>query len=32
MFRRLPQQGGQPRDISEVVNGIIDGKQTTRVQ
>jgi hypothetical protein len=26
MFRRLPQQGGQPRDISEVVNGIIDGK------
>lgn len=26
MFRRLPQSGGTPRDISEVVNGILNGK------
>jgi hypothetical protein len=26
MFRRLPQQGGTPRDVSEIVNRILDGK------
>lgn len=26
MFRRLPQQGGTPRDIAEIVNRILDGK------
>ena len=26
MFRRLPQQGGSPRDVSEIVNRILDGK------
>ena len=26
MFRRLPQQGGTPREIAEVVNRILDGK------
>ena len=26
MFRRLPQQGGNPRETAEVVNRILDGK------
>lgn len=26
MFRRLPQQGGTPRDVAEIVNRILDGK------
>lgn len=26
MFRRLPQQGGTPRETSEIVNRILDGK------
>lgn len=26
MFRRLAQQGGTPRDVAEVVNGILNGK------
>jgi hypothetical protein len=26
MFRRLPQQGGTSRDVSEIVNRILDGK------
>lgn len=29
MFRRLPQQGGTPRDIAEVVNRILDGKMNS---
>ena len=26
MFRRLPQQGGTPRDVAEIVNRTLDGK------
>lgn len=26
MFRRLAQQGGTPRDVAEIVNGILNGK------
>ena len=26
MFRRLPQQGGNPRETAEIVNRILDGK------
>jgi hypothetical protein len=26
MFRRLPPQGGAPREVSEVVNGVLNGK------
>ena len=26
MFRRLPQQGGNPRETAEVVNRVLDGK------
>jgi len=26
MFRRLPQQGGTPRDVAEIVNRSLDGK------
>ena len=26
MFLRLPQQGGEPRQVAEVVNRILDGK------
>lgn len=26
MFRRLPQQGGSPRDVADIVNKILDGK------
>ena len=26
MFRRLPQQGGSPRDVADIVNKVLDGK------
>lgn len=26
MFRRLPQQGGTPRDVAEIVNNLLNGK------
>lgn len=26
MFLRLPQQGGEPRQVAEVVNKVLDGK------
>ena len=26
MYRKLPMLGGQPREVSEVVNNIIEGK------
>jgi hypothetical protein len=26
MFRRLPQQGGSPRDVADILNKVLDGK------